>query len=380
MTARQRERVRQDLAGPLRRDRHAPAAFARAFGTSVRHMRALRAEGVRAYVPGPVGRPRTPDAERARVRELVHGQRTLQGKEAGWRPIHEALAHLEPPVSRTLVQAELSALKCAARGRQRRVLEAQRQSHEILARDAVWGEDTTHLGRQEEDGAKVEAEVIKDLGTLETVGLSVGAVPTAQDVRALLAQTAAERGGFPLVWMGDQGSINRDATLQEKLEEEQVVHLLSRVHTPTDNAATEHQHRELKGESSLGKGVRLADTADARDRLEEARRTLDGGRLRATKGWRTARELAAHLPRADGLVDRARFYAAACAAMEDATRGLDKKRDVLKARRDAVFASLVAFGLATPHVGWRPRERPGPPPCNAGSGRLECAGAPARRP
>jgi transposase InsO family protein len=230
-------------------------------------MRVLRAEGLRGYVPAPVGRPRTPEAQRARVRDLVLTQRELQGKEAGWRPIHRALAQAEPGISKTLVQAELSALKRAGRGKRRRAIEAVRASHEIVARDAVWGEDTTHLG-QEEDGTKVEAEVIKDVATLETVGLSVGAVPTAADVRALLLQTAAERGGWPLVRLGDHGSINRDAGLQAMLAAEQVVHLLSRVHTPTDNGATEHQHRELKGESGLGKGVRTSPE-EARSRLAE---------------------------------------------------------------------------------------------------------------
>ena len=105
----------------------------------------------------------------------------------------------------------------------------------------------------------------------------------------------------------------------------------------------------------------MSSTAEISD---AARRTLDGGRLRATKGWRTAAQLAAELPRADQVVDRARFYAAACRAMEDAAHGLTGKRAVLKARREALFATVVTFELATRHVGRRPRERPGPPPCN----------------
>jgi transposase InsO family protein len=379
MTAPQRRRVRADLAGPLRHDRHAPAAFARAYGTSARHMRALRAEGMRGHEPRPPGRPRMPEVVRARVRTLVCAERERQGREAGWRPIYEALSRVEPTVSRMLVQEELSALKRAERSRRRHALEAHRTSYEIVARDAVWGEDTTHLGRAG-DGAKVEGEVIKDLGTVETVGVAVGGVPTSQTVTALLARTAEERGGYPLVWMADQGSINRSEEVRDLLEREQVVHLLSRVHTPTDNAATEHQHRELKGEGGLGRGVILESPEGARVRMERARRVLDGGRLRATRGWRTARELGAQLPRAAEQVDRAVFYEAACRAMEEAVQGLTERREVLQARRRALFGQLVRFRLALPHVGRRPRERPGPPGCAAPRADVECAGAGGARP
>jgi len=306
------------------------------------------------------------------VRDLVRAQREMQGKTAGWRPIYEALADTRPAVSLTLVQAELSALKRAERVEEQRRQEEARVSHEFVAREAAWGEDTTHLGRLD-DGTKVEGEVVKDLGTLETVGLSVGGVPCAQTVSTLLAQAAEERGGYPLVWMGDQGSINRSEEVSELLEQEQVVHLLSRVHTPTDNGGTEHQHRELKEEGGLGRGVELGSVEAARERMERARVILDGGRLRATKGWRTAQQLGAELPRATDLVDRAAFYEAACRAMEEAARGLTQRQAVLQARRQALFRQLVRFGLAVRHVGRRPRVRRGPPRCCASRDDVECA-------
>jgi hypothetical protein len=68
-------------------------------------------------------------------------------------------------------------------------------SHEYLARDVAWGEGTTYLGRTA-DGEGVDGEVVKDLSTLQTVGLSVGDAPTAADVEALLVRTAKERGAF----------------------------------------------------------------------------------------------------------------------------------------------------------------------------------------
>jgi transposase InsO family protein len=333
-------------------------------------MREQRRRAARGKIPKPPGRPRHPQEERDRVRGLVAAQRKLQGHETGLGPILEALRKGDRTISPYLVAEALRDLKRAGRSEAQKAIEEVRVSHEIQARDAVWGEDTTHLGRLE-DGSKVEAEVIKDVGTLETVGLSVGDVPCATDVRALMARTALERSGWPLVWMGDLGSINRDLDFVADLARQRVVHVLSRVHTPTDNGATEHQHRELKDESGLGKGVRLSAHDEARARLEAARERLDGHRLRRTKGWRTARELGRTLPRADRLVDRAAFYAAACAAMEEAARGLTDLRAWLAARRQALFATLVSFGLATRHVGPRPRVRPGPPPCTATPDRVE---------
>jgi transposase InsO family protein len=359
------------LAGERAHDRHAASRTAEALGMSASWMRTLKRRAAQGDEPKPVGRPPTPEAERARVRALVAEQRGLQGVTAGWRPILEALRKDEPEMSQMLVEQELAGLKREASAREQAEIEAKRVSHEILARDVAWGEDTTHLARLA-DGSKVEGEVVKDLGTLETVGFKVGRVPSAKDVIALLERIAEERGGWALVWMGDQGSINRDQGLCVRLERERVVHLLSRVHTPTDNAATEHQHLELKGESGLGKGVIVASHAEADARLSAARTTLDEHRLRATKDWRTAAQLARDLPRADAVVDRDVFYAAACSAMDEAERGHKGRRAVLKARREALFAVLARFGLATRHVGKRPRVRPGPAPCNAAQERVEC--------
>lgn len=364
------------LAGPLRGDRHAARNAAQVVGVSASWARTQRRRAEQADWPDRPGRPSLGPEERARVRGLVAAQRAVQGRKAGWRPIFRALKDARPKVSRLLVEQELSALKRAERAAQERERAQQRKSLDVLARDAVWGEDTTHLGRLEE-GAKVEAEVVKDLATQETVGLSVGGVPTAQEALALLEKTALERGGWPLVWLGDSGPINRDLKLVERLRQERVVHLLSRVHTPQDNAATEHQHGEIKGEAGLGKGVRLAALSEAAERAERARRTLDQGRRRATLGWRTAGQVGRELPRADAWVDREAFYRAACDAMEAAVLGLTNRRTLRHARREALFATLERFGLARRYVGPRPRVRPGPGTCSAPRPGVDCPGAQA---
>jgi transposase InsO family protein len=337
-------------------------------------MRKLRQRALRGEEPRPVGRPRLPAGERLRVRSLVERERSLQGRTVGAPAILAALTRTGEQASRMLVEQELAELKRADRAAQRRLLERVRVGREILVRDAVWGEDTTHLGRLV-NGLSVDGELIKDLGTLETVGLSVGASPLSQDLIRLLSQTAEDRGGWPLVWLGDMAAINRDATLRALLDSKRVVHLLSRVHTPTDNAATEHQHGEVKREAGLGKGVVLGSADEARERAEAARRVLDHGRLRATRGWRTAAELGRVLPRADALVDREAFFEAACSAMEVAARSATTKRAAQKARREAVFALLEQLGLQRTHVGLRPRVRPGPTACSAHADRVECPGA-----
>jgi hypothetical protein len=137
------------------------------------------------------------------------------------------------------------------------------------------------------------------------------------------------------------------------LEAEQVIHLRSRIHTPTDNPVAEHKNRELKEESGLGKGVRLADHAEAAASLGPAQRRLDEGRLRASREWKTAAELDRDLPRADALVQRATFYAEARSAMREAVLGLGDPKDIRKAEQDAIWRTLERHGLARRHVGLR---------------------------
>jgi hypothetical protein len=93
-----------------------------------------------------------------------------------------------------LVREELAAEKRRRKARTRAELEAVRESHDVLARDTLWGHDGTHLGRLP-DGSEIAAEVIKDCSTLATVGLSVGGPLTAEANLALLKQCAEERGG-----------------------------------------------------------------------------------------------------------------------------------------------------------------------------------------
>jgi len=157
------------------------------------------------------------------------------------------------------------------------------------------------------------------------------------------------------VLQDDNGTAYLCAPVRKELEDQRVIQLLSRVHTPTDNAATEHAHAEVKAEAGLGKGVVLKDHVEAVLRLSPAIRRLDTCRPRASRGWHTPAELDRMLPRGDQHVDRGEFYERARAAMKAAVLGLDDPAAARKAEREAVLTTLCEFGLARRHVGRRPR-------------------------
>jgi len=320
-------------------DRRSASRAAESNGMSPRWMRELRGRARRGHVERGPGRPRIHDAERERVRSLVAEQRAAQGEGAGVRPMLRALRAKDPEISETLVREALAALKLRARSARRRAIEAARETVEILGRDTVWGQDTTHLGRLE-SGEEVTGELVRDRATLATVSLSVGGPVTARDVAADLRRAASERGGFPLVRQHDNASVYEAKEVVELAAAERMVLMRSRVHTPTDNAAAEHGHGEYKGETGLGRGVVLRSQDEAAARLAAAREALDGGLRRATRGWHTADELDRLVPRADACVDRDAFYAAARAAVAAAVLGHDDPRAARAAEREAIITTL----------------------------------------
>jgi hypothetical protein len=349
-----------------RRERGYQRRMAEALGVSTRWLRELARRAERGTVPAPPGRPRKPEGERAWVREQVARELDAQGTGAGEAAVLRGIQARAAPgtrVSLLLVRQELAREKRRRRARTRQELEAVRESHDVLARDAIWCHDGTHLGRLLGAG-EVHGEVVQDRCTLATVGLSVGGPITGEAALALIDRCARERGGWPLALQEDNARIHE--AVDRVAAEHRCVVLRSRVHTPTDNPAVEHRNAELKAETGLGAGVLLGDAATARGRLDAARRCLDHGRLRATRGWRTADEMDAMLPRADALVDRDTFYAHATTAMGEAERAVAGASEKCRARQRAFWATLERFGLARTHVGPRPRVRPAPTPFLAG--------------
>ena len=363
LTAEQRERVARRLLEARGRDPHLASRLADTLEVTPNRLRALRRKLERGEELSPKrGRPRLADAECARVRELVERELQCQGN-VGWRGVLAGIRKREGerPVSTMLVQQQTAAAKRDRRARERRALQPARVGHEVLARDAVWAQDATHLGRVP-SGEKVEAELATDRATTRTVIASTGPPASSEDVIALLERARTERGALPYVWQSDGGGANRSHSVERYLADERVIHLVSRPHVPTDNAAAEAKNRELKMEAGLGSGSRLLDAADAARRLRAALERVDAGRLRATRGYRTAVELDHAMPRAQAIADRRAFYDDACSAIEAAVLGLTTAKQIRKAQQDAVWRTLAKHGLAQTHAGPRrvPSRQPHP--------------------
>jgi hypothetical protein len=207
-----------------------------------------------------------------------------------------------------------------------------------------------------------------------TVIAAVGAPASGAGLVGHLESAKQERGCLPFVWQSDLGPANTSAVVADYLAGEQVIHLRSRAHTPTDNPVAEHRNGELKAESGLGKGVVLASHEEARARLTPARRRLDEGRLRASRGYVTAAELDRVLPRAEHLVDRAVFYAATRTAMARAVLGLVDKDEIAKAEQDAVWSMLERHNMARPRRGRQRVPCPKLPPVAPSAAEVECPG------
>ena len=66
----------------------------------------------------------------------------------------------------------------------------------VMLRDAVWSMAATHLGR-EPSGRQVQDEVVREVASTRTIGVSVGRPATGEDVVALLERIRRERGTAP---------------------------------------------------------------------------------------------------------------------------------------------------------------------------------------
>ncbi len=297
----------------------------------------------------PVGRPRIARAERRAARRAVAAELRRQGNGAGWRRLREKLC---PAVRMRLLHEHLRALKRALARRRRSAACARRVSVHVHARDVLWAQDATQVGRVRR--APVLAEVVRDAATTSTPGLRVGAPACARDVIALLEDTARERGGLPLVHSADNGGPYRSAELARWSEERCVILLRNVPHVPQHNAVAERANGELKEESGLGTDLPLRDAGEAAARLNAARARLDCARCRTSRGGRTARELDNLLPRGDDLVRREVFYAAARANISRAVQGAVTPRARRLAEREATYATLESFGLINRTRGGRP--------------------------
>jgi transposase InsO family protein len=203
-----------------------------------------------AVVPRKLGRPphsqETLDNARPRVLEVL----LTIGYQAGWPTVKEQLQDVPTRVIQMLLRV-LKAEHASDMAQQARI---QREHVEYLAQGVLVGQDSTHVGGCE--GEKVWAEVQKDAATLEGKALGDGKPVTADKVIAML-EAMEKAGTLPLAYGTDNGKGYTALRVKAWLESRQVIHLLSRPHTPQDNGRTERAIGEGKALARLGKGVLL---------------------------------------------------------------------------------------------------------------------------
>jgi len=319
------------------------------------------------------GRPPRPPEDRRKAKWHVARTWKRVGRGAGWLTVRAALGE---PVPDRLGREILAALKARWRRHERERLERRRVHVEVLAKDALWSLDATHVG----DG--MEAVVVREVATTRTIDLGLGGPPDARDLGLALERARAGRGCLPLVLALDNGGPMRSEELRAWAEREQVVLLFSLPRTPQHNPWSEHGMRELKEEAGLAtrrsrarssRTVRLARDSGLREanrafpgppgapsatgppsaaarvldvaaRLERARHTLDHGRPRASRGWKTAVAVDAALPPWYRAIARGRFHEAACSAIREALAVPGTARARRRAVREALLATMERFG------------------------------------
>jgi len=266
-------------------------------------------------------------------------------------------------LSDALVRELLAELKWRRTQAQARKREDERVHVRVRARDALWSGDGSQLGRDER-GAKIVAQGLKDVATTRVLALSLGGPPCAKDTLAQLEAAEQERGTLPHVMCLDNGPENRNRLGMEWLAARHVTVLWNVPHTPEHNAWAESFNGELKTElrargelpergadASECPGSRPGDGASTTrahfERCVPRALAVLQARPRPSRGGLTAAQLDRIRPRAEDLVQRARFYETACAAIEAAVQGIDDARARRRAEREAILCTLERFGLVT---------------------------------
>jgi len=325
------------------------ATLAKGINRSVRTLRnwKRRAPGEPVATPG---RPLTPASELKLARERTLEQLNKQGWEVGEEPIWRAL---EGRVPRARVRRVLREVKLERRRAARRHARERRVSVRVLARDAIWSMDATHLGRTVL-GAAVQGEVLRDAASTRSIGLSVGPQATGEEVVALLEQTVRERGGAPLVLQTDNGGAYKSDAVAVWCTKYGVLHLLNLPRTPQHNGASENGMYGLKLNAGLSDRRAVIDVDDACARLESARDRIDTHRLRRTRGWKTAVQADQDNPHWSTLVSRKEVLQKASCALEEGLLHCKGRRAERRAHREAILGTLQHFSVIQRTRGGRP--------------------------
>ncbi len=266
----------------------------------------------------------------------------------GWRVISRGLQGRVPD---RLIQIYVRRFKLRRKERKMARIARNRVSVTVLARDAIWGQDGSHIGRTKEHA--LESQVIRDRGSLAFVGVESGPTADHLDVLKLFKATVRRRGGRPLVYSRDNGSMYAHKDVESYMAKQQIIVLRSLPRVSQHNGATERSIRELKDATGLGKGEWIEHPADAYAAMTQAAVTLNEFRIRPSKGFKTANELDDTLPVGYNC-GRDHFYKQCRQSMAKAVQGVQGKRAARFAEREAIFSTLEKFGLIKRSRGGKP--------------------------
>jgi transposase InsO family protein len=291
---------------------------------------------------GRTGRPARGPAERRRAFVLVARTAKKIGFAAGWRTQRR---HLGAAVPVRLLQECLREVKRLHTVHERRRIEARRVHVEVHFANVLWHQDAAHLGRTSCD--EVQSDVLRDAAVkTEALAASVGGEVTGADAVRNLEAAIAAAGGPPFAISTDNGPPYKSKRYRRCLRRHRIVHLRNLPHTPQHNARGERGIRDVKEESGLGRGVRLADVDEAAVRVAAAcRRLASRARFPGTSAPLTVRYTEKQ---------RDRFYKAVRRRVRAAVLRAPNRRAARMAEREAIFRALEEEGLTTRTRGGAP--------------------------
>lgn len=138
----------------------------------------------------------------------------------------------------------------------------------------------------------------------------------------------------------DNGDAYKSVALASWCSAWGVLHLWSLPRTPQHNGASENGMHGLKLNSGLNDSRAVIDIGDARERLVAARDRIDGHRLRASRGWRTARQADRENGHWSLLVGRQTVLEKVACAREELLLHSNGARARRRAEREAILGVL----------------------------------------
>lgn len=321
--------------------------FARAVDVSDRTVRNWRSRTCARDFPK-LGRP-AHDERAHRIAFWKVGREYLRQGRCGAEGIAAGIGGALPErVPLRLIRLHVKRFKACVSPHKRRRILPRRVRVDVLAKNALWVQDSTQVGR-DESGEKIESQIIKDRGPLLTVGVQTGGPTHSQDVLKLLSRLKHARG-LPLVLGSDNGSCYVSDDVEAYLRREKVIHLRSLPRTPEHNGSAEIGNGEIKRCAGIDKSA-TTNCAAAHASVVGAALTLNKNRVRLSKGLKTGAQLDETLSVGYHQIERDRFYRACSKRMVEAQQRVSGKREQRMAEREAIYSTLETFGLVKRYRG-----------------------------